>query len=78
MITELSHTLEVKVIAEGVETREELFVLQKLKVDFIQGYLFSKPKPKPKPISSLNEPDYFVNKYEEIMKHNSNAYSGKS
>ncbi|MBW3694750.1 EAL domain-containing protein [Vibrio sp. T187] len=45
MITELSHTLDVKVVAEGVETQQELEVLCGLGVDFIQGYFFSKPLP---------------------------------
>tara|TARA_Y100001960_G_scaffold329674_1_gene421661 strand:- start:1798 stop:4095 length:2298 start_codon:yes stop_codon:yes gene_type:complete len=45
MITELAHTLSVKVVAEGVETRHELEVLCGLGVDFIQGYFFSKPLP---------------------------------
>lgn len=45
MITELSHTLNVKVVAEGVETKQELEVLCGLGVDFIQGYFFSKPLP---------------------------------
>ncbi|MGY3569390.1 EAL domain-containing protein [Vibrio paucivorans] len=45
MITDLSHTLEVKVVAEGVETRHELEVLCGIGVDYIQGYFFSKPLP---------------------------------
>ncbi|HFQ4969753.1 TPA: EAL domain-containing protein [Vibrio vulnificus] len=45
MITELSHTLNVKVVAEGVETKQELEVLCGLGVDYIQGYFFSKPLP---------------------------------
>lgn len=32
-----------KVVAEGVETKEELDLLKKWGVDFIQGYYFSKP-----------------------------------
>ncbi|WP_159651999.1 EAL domain-containing protein [Vibrio atypicus] len=45
MITELAHTLNVRVVAEGVETRHELEVLCGLGVDYIQGYFFSKPLP---------------------------------
>jgi len=45
MITELSHTLNVKVVAEGVETQKELEILCSLGVDYIQGYFFSKPVP---------------------------------
>ncbi|MGF1720527.1 EAL domain-containing protein [Vibrio kyushuensis] len=43
MITDLSHTLGIKVIAEGVETINELNVLKAIGIDFMQGYLFSKP-----------------------------------
>ncbi|MGF1753480.1 EAL domain-containing protein [Vibrio makurazakiensis] len=43
MITKLSHTLGIKVIAEGIEKPEELTILQLLNVDYIQGYLIDKP-----------------------------------
>lgn len=41
----LGHSLEKKVIAEGVETREQLHLLLQLKCDEVQGYYFSKPIP---------------------------------
>ncbi|WP_295898552.1 EAL domain-containing protein [uncultured Vibrio sp.] len=43
MITNLSHTLGINVIAEGVETVDELSVLKSLDIDYMQGFLFSKP-----------------------------------
>lgn len=45
MITQLAHTLNVQVVAEGVETRNELEVVCGLGVDYIQGYYFAKPLP---------------------------------
>ena len=39
----LSHTLGLKVVAEGIETPEQLAILQRLGCDYGQGYLFSKP-----------------------------------
>lgn len=45
MITQLAHTLDVKVVAEGVETAKELGIVCGLGVDYIQGYYFSKPLP---------------------------------
>jgi EAL domain-containing protein (putative c-di-GMP-specific phosphodiesterase class I) len=44
-ITTLAHNLRLKVIAEGVETEEQLRFLQLLRCDEIQGFLFSKPVP---------------------------------
>lgn len=45
MIIQLSHQLKMSVVAEGVETNEQLAVLQKYNCNTIQGYLFSKPVP---------------------------------
>jgi diguanylate cyclase (GGDEF)-like protein/PAS domain S-box-containing protein len=42
-IVELSHYLNLLVVAEGVETKEQLEYLKKISCDVIQGYYFSKP-----------------------------------
>ncbi len=42
-IISLAHALKIKVIAEGVETVEQLQVLQSLECDEIQGFLISLP-----------------------------------
>ncbi|MGQ0509350.1 MAG: bifunctional diguanylate cyclase/phosphodiesterase [Betaproteobacteria bacterium] len=42
-IISLAHALDLKVIAEGVETEEQAKLLRLLKCDELQGYLFSKP-----------------------------------
>jgi EAL domain-containing protein (putative c-di-GMP-specific phosphodiesterase class I) len=44
MIT-LAHSLNLRVIAEGVEEEEQAKVLRSLRCDELQGYLFSKPLP---------------------------------
>jgi len=44
-IITLAHNLRLKVIAEGVETEEQLRFLRLLRCDEIQGYFFSKPLP---------------------------------
>lgn len=40
-----AHSLELPVVAEGVETREEFELLKQMNIDYLQGYLFSKPLP---------------------------------
>lgn len=44
-IISLAHALDLKVIAEGVESVEQAKLLRLLKCDELQGYLFSKPLP---------------------------------
>lgn len=57
----IAHSFDMSVIAEGVETEEQLALLQDLGCDEIQGYLYSKPLPAEqftgmllKRVSSLN------------------------
>ena len=44
----MAHSLGLQVIAEGVETKEQLLILEELKCDYVQGYYFSRPIPKNK------------------------------
>lgn len=44
-IIELGHTLRFEVLAEGVETAEQLALLQDMACDYYQGYYFSKAVP---------------------------------
>lgn len=44
-IIELAHSMNMKVVAEGVETSEESQFCKELKCDELQGYLFSRPLP---------------------------------
>jgi diguanylate cyclase (GGDEF)-like protein len=48
---ELSHRLDLTVVAEGVETSEQYRCLEELGCDLIQGYLISRPVP----AATLNE-----------------------
>ena len=42
---EVSHSLGVKVVAEGVENKEDLESVFSLGIDLVQGYLIAKPAP---------------------------------
>lgn len=42
-ILQLAHSFRMEVIAEGVETEEQLNCLRELGCDYVQGYLFSRP-----------------------------------
>ncbi len=44
-IINLAHTLDMRVIAEGVETEQQLDELRRMGCDLAQGYLFSRPLP---------------------------------
>ncbi|WP_232411028.1 bifunctional diguanylate cyclase/phosphodiesterase [Methylophilus sp. 5] len=44
-IIEMAHRLNIKVIAEGIETETQLHLLEDIHCDFGQGYLFAKPMP---------------------------------
>jgi EAL domain-containing protein (putative c-di-GMP-specific phosphodiesterase class I) len=46
-ILTLARGLEIAVTAEGVETRSEFELLQAQGVDYVQGYLFGRPRPLP-------------------------------
>lgn len=45
IIISIAHLLKCEVIAEGVETQEQIDYLKKYKCDIIQGYYYSKPLP---------------------------------
>jgi diguanylate cyclase (GGDEF)-like protein len=49
----LGHSLGLMVVAEGVETQEQLNYLRKEQCDIIQGYFFSKPLPPDECISLM-------------------------
>ncbi len=44
-IIKLAHTLDIKVVAEGIEEKRQIQFLRKVKCETIQGYYFDKPIP---------------------------------
>lgn len=45
MIISIGHTLDLKVISEGVESADQVDVLKDIGCDYIQGYVWGKPMP---------------------------------
>lgn len=60
----LAHKLGMKVVAEGVETENQLAILRLLKCEGVQGYLFARPLP----IKSLEK--VFANLFENELINN--------
>jgi len=55
-IISMAHSLDLSVMAEGVETLEQLDILRRLGCDGIQGFLFSKPLDEEALFSFLAQP----------------------
>jgi diguanylate cyclase (GGDEF)-like protein/PAS domain S-box-containing protein len=55
-IVALGHSLQLQVIAEGVESVEQQLVLQEMGCHAYQGYLFSRPLPQPEAEVVLRQP----------------------
>jgi EAL domain-containing protein (putative c-di-GMP-specific phosphodiesterase class I) len=45
VMVDIAETLDVPMIAEGVETKEQMLALRELGCDIVQGYYFSRPVP---------------------------------
>ncbi len=52
----LAHELGLRVVAEGVEKKEQLDILTSLDCDEYQGYFFSRPVGVPELTAMLSEP----------------------
>lgn len=55
----MAKKLDMRVVAEGVEKREELDLLSELSCDLIQGYYFDRPMPVKEFEKRLKAPDYY-------------------
>ena len=87
-IVSMAHRLDLHIIAEGVETREQLRRLRAVGCDYVQGYFFSKPISaknfekllaaqriaKPKPLVRLQEA---LGKHYLLLVDESDAYAEK-
>lgn len=55
-IIEMGHSLNIKIVAEGIETKKQLNILNELECDYVQGYLIGEP------MESWRFEDKFINK----------------
>lgn len=59
-IIRMGHTMKIEVIAEGVETPEQLNLLRRMHCDKIQGFLVSRPLPPEKAAAFLENDRCFI------------------
>ncbi|MCR5650371.1 MAG: EAL domain-containing protein [Lachnospiraceae bacterium] len=51
----IAHDLNMKIVSEGVESKEQYEAMERLGIDYVQGYYFSKPIPGSELIEFLKE-----------------------
>ncbi|MGB4658732.1 MAG: EAL domain-containing protein, partial [Mobilitalea sp.] len=56
-IIQLAHSLDIKVVAEGVEQDDQLIMLRAQHCDIIQGFIFSAPLHPSELVEVLREDD---------------------
>ena len=61
-IISLAHSLDLKVVAEGIDDEEHIGMLRDFKCDYGQGYFFSKPMP-------ADEAEKFIAEYYTMRDH---------
>jgi len=59
-LIELGRRLDIAVLAEGVETREEVDALRVLGCSLFQGFFFARPLPADKFIKKVSDPDWLA------------------
>jgi EAL domain-containing protein (putative c-di-GMP-specific phosphodiesterase class I) len=54
----LAHTLDLKIVAEGVEDEKTLDLLSAMGCDYVQGYHIAKPMPQEELIDWMNDSEW--------------------
>ena len=52
---QMIHDMKLKIVSEGIETREQMETITELGIDYIQGYYFSKPIPEKEFLKFIRE-----------------------
>lgn len=60
---QMIHGMKLKIVSEGIETKDQYLAMEELAIDYIQGYYFSKPLPEAEFLTFLQENN------EEIVKN---------
>lgn len=54
-MTEIMHKMNMNIVSEGIETKEQLEAMSKIGIEYIQGFYFSKPIPEDEFIEFLSQ-----------------------
>lgn len=52
---QMIHGMKLKIVSEGIETKDQYLAMEELAIDYIQGYYFSKPLPEAEFLLFLQE-----------------------
>lgn len=53
-VVAMAHGMNLKLVAEGIETADEIDGIYRESIDYIQGFYYSKPLPMPEFLSFIN------------------------
>ena len=54
-VVAMAHGMDLKLVAEGIETEEEIDGMNRECIDYIQGFYYSKPLPMPEFLSFISK-----------------------
>lgn len=54
-VVSMAHGMNLKLVAEGIETKEEIDGMNKENIDYIQGFYYSKPLPMQEFVSFISK-----------------------
>ena len=58
-VVKMAHDMELKLVAEGIETKDEIDSMYQENIDYIQGYYYSKPLPMQEALLFFDEKNNF-------------------